>query len=377
MTTGIQAFVHEQLAQRIVFGWDRLEELPGEVDRLDGTHVLVIAERSTAAIAARIEGLLADRSVTSLGPVRPHVPAEDAAHARKLAEDNAIDLIVTVGGGTATGLGKAVALTGVPLLAVPTTYAGSEATPIHGTTEGARKRTGRDASALPRTVLYDPSLTTTLPARTTATTGMNALAHCVEALYAENPSPVTSLLAYEGIKVLVNSLPACVDDPDSRAGRTDALYGAYLAGTVLAVTGMAIHHRICHVLGGTLGLAHGDANAVVLPHAVAFNAPTARDEMARLAETLGSENAAAGLFDFARSLGAPTSLDELGVGEQEIEKVADLVIEGNYYNPRPVERHDLLELLRDAYAGRRPTARSWSTAPPNSPSTASGLSGED
>ena len=351
MNEGVQSFIHEQLAQRIVFGWGRLEELPGEVDRLGATHVLVIAERSTTAIAARIESLLADRLVTSLGPVRPHVPAEDAAQARRLAEENDVDLVLTVGGGTATGLGKAVAIVGVPLVAVPTTYAGSEATPIHGTTEGARKRTGRDVRALPRTVLYDPSLTTTLPAKATATTGMNALAHCVEALYAENRSPITSLLAFEAIKVLSTSLPVCVNDLSSRSGRTDALYGAYLAGTVLAVTGMAIHHRICHVLGGTLGLAHGDANSVVLPHATAFNESAAPDEMDRIAEILGSENAAGGLFGLARSMGAPASLKELGVEKQQLQEVADLVLEGNYYNPRPVERTDLLELLHRAYEG--------------------------
>ena len=354
MKDGPPGFIHEQLAQRIVFGWDRLEELPGEAERLGGTKVLVIAERSTSAIAARLEGLLDDKVVASLGPVRPHVPAEDAAEARAIAADKEVDLVVTVGGGTATGLGKAVAITGVPLLAVPTTYAGSEVTPIHGTTEGARKRTGRDERALPRTVLYDPSLTTTLPAHATATTGMNALAHCVEALYAENRSPITSLLALEGIKVLATSLPECISDPASRPGRADALYGAYLAGTVLAVTGMAIHHRICHVLGGTLGLAHGDANSVVLPHAVAFNQPAAPDEMARVSKALGSDNAAAGLFDLARSMGAPTSLEELGVEEQQLERVADLVIEGNYYNPRPVAKDALIELLRNAHEGRRP-----------------------
>jgi maleylacetate reductase len=354
MADGVQGFIHEQLAQRIVFGWGRLEELPAEIDRIGGTHVLVIAERSTTAIAARIEGLLADRLVTSLGPVRPHVPTEDAAQARRLAEDNNVDLVLTVGGGTATGLGKAVAITGVPLVTVPTTYAGSEATPIHGTTENSRKRTGRDARALPRTVLYDPSLTTTLPARATATTGMNALAHCVEALYAENRTPVTSLLAFEAIEVLSRALPMCVKDSSSRSGRTDALYGAYLAGTVLAVTGMAIHHRICHVLGGTLGLAHGDSNSVLLPHAAAFNEVAAPEEMSRIAEILESENAAVGLFDLAESMDAPTSLEELGVEEQQLEQVADLVLEGNHYNPRPVTKTELLELLRNAYEGRRP-----------------------
>lgn len=354
MTEPLHAFVHEQLAQRVVFGWDRLDEIVDESERLGGTQILLIAERSTAASAARIEGMLANRIALSLGPARPHVPAEDADAARERADEQGVDLVITVGGGSATGLGKAVAITGVPLLAVPTTYAGSEATPIHGTTEAGRKRTGRDDRALPRTVLYDPSLTTTLPARVTATTGMNALAHCIEALYAEGPSPITTTLAYEGIDLLVRSLPDCVSDPESRSARSEALFGSYLAGAVLAVTGMAIHHRICHVLGGMLGLAHGDANAVVLPHAVEFNEPAARERLALVAQQLGTADAAEGLFELVQRMDAPVSLRELGVEHRELTAVAELVLEGNPYNPRPVDREGLLGILERAYAGVKP-----------------------
>jgi maleylacetate reductase len=349
----MEPFVHEQLAQRVVFGWDRLGELPAEVDRLGARRPLLISERSTAWIADRVTKML--DLAGKIGPARPHVPAQDAEDARAEAGRIGADLVITIGGGSATGLGKNVALDGIPLLAIPTTYAGSEATAIHGTSGGGRKRTGKDVRALPRTIIYDPSLTTTLPARVTAATGMNALAHCIEALYAENRTPVTTLLAHEGIRSLARALPLCIDDPDSRTGRSQALFGAYLAGSVLAMSGMAIHHRICHVLGGALCVSHGDANSAVLPHVVAYNEPAARDEMERVARTLEAKDAAAGLYDLAAGMGAPTSLRELGVGEHDLEHVADLVLEGDFTNPRAVDRPSLMDLLRRIHRGERPT----------------------
>ncbi len=279
-------------------------------------------------------------------------------HARSEARAADVDLVLTIGGGSATGIGKAIVLEHVvPLVAIPTTYAGSEVTPIYGITESRRKRTGRDDRVLPRTVIYDPQLTTSLPARATAATGMNAIAHCVEALYAESVGPVASTLAEEAIRVLHATLPLCIEHPEDKAARTGALYGAYLAGTVLATTGMAIHHRICHVLGGTFGLPHGDVNAVVLPHAVAFNEPTTRDAVTRVGKALGADAAAPALFDLSESLGAPTSLRELGMRESDLEEAASLVVDGDFYNPRPVDFGPVLQLLEAAFEGRRPETR--------------------
>ena len=349
-----EGFVHEPQPQRVVFGWSRFADLESELDRLEAQRVLLISERSTEAIAQRATVSLGPRVVASIPRVRPHVPLDDAENARELARSRDADVVVTIGGGSATGFGKAVALEGLLLVAVPTTYAGSEMTPVYGITTRRRKQTARDPRALPRTVVYDPELTVSLPPRATATTGLNAVAHCVEALYAPSPTPMSQLLGQEAIRVLAASLPRVVDDPADRWGRTAALYGAYLAGTVLAAAGMAIHHRLCHVLGGTFGLSHGDVNAIVLPHVVAFNGPYAERAIARVAMSLGVSSAASGLWDLARVLGAPTSLRELDFKEADIERVAELVAESDYYNPRPVSRSDVRSIVEAAFEGERP-----------------------
>jgi maleylacetate reductase len=287
--------------------------------------------------------------------VPPHVPSEEGDAAREFASAGRADAVVTFGGGSATGLGKAVALTNdVTLVAVPTTYAGSEVTPIHGTTAAGRKRTGRDERVLPRVVIYDPALTLSLAARVTASSGINAIAHCVEALYARDVDGATASAAEEAIGVLGPALRACVAALRDRTARTAALHGAYLAGTVLATAGMAIHHRICHVLGGTFGLSHGDANAVVLPHAVAFNAPAAPGAIETLRRALGSDNAASGLYDLAAALGAPTSLQELGMDRARLPEAAAIVMESDFYNPRPATVDDVAGVLEAAWEGRRP-----------------------
>jgi maleylacetate reductase len=321
---------------------------------LGGSRVLLVTERSTLPVAKRVERALGTRVAGSIGPVRPHVPAEDARQGRELARSRAVDLVISIGGGSATGLGKAIAVTGIPFLAIPTTYAGSEMTPIYGLTENGRKRTSRDERVLPKAVLYDPALTISLPPRATATTGMNAIAHGVEALYAQNRTPQTSAKAAEAIRLLSHALPACVGDPSSKASRTTALYGAYLAGTVLAGTGMALHHRICHVLGGAFGISHGDANAVVLSHVVAFNQPAARDAMGTLAHALGADEPAQALFDLVASMQAPTALAEFGLQVPDLDCAVTLILEEEFYNPRPVDAAGLTEVLGNAYAGRRP-----------------------
>lgn len=348
-------FTYEQRAQRIIFGWGRLADIEDEADHLSARRIFMISERSTKPVADEIRQRLGDRIAGKIPEVRPHVPKEDVDAVGKQADAAGSDLVLTVGGGSATGLGKAIVLErAVPLMTVATTYAGSEVTPIYGITEAGRKRTGSDERVLPKTVIYDAQLTIPLSKRVTATSGMNAIAHCVEGLYAPNASPITTLLAEEGIRVLNEALPACLESPSDKAFRSGALYGAYLAGTVLAGTGMAIHHRICHVLGGTFGLAHGDVNAVVLPHAVAFNQPFVPEPIARIAQIIGTQTAASGLFELAQTLEAPTSLAELGMGTSDLERAASLVVDGDFYNPRPVAIDDVVQILEAAYDGRRP-----------------------
>lgn len=349
-------FVHESDDGRILFGWGRAGALAGEVERLLARRVLLISERSTRAHADAAAARLGELVVERVDGVSPHVPSDEVEDVRRIARARSVDAVVSIGGGSATGLGKAVVReVDAPLVALPTTYAGSEMTPIYGVTSKGRKRTGRDERTRPRVVVYDPALTVSLPARVTAGSGMNALAHCVEALYARDLEAEGERAAIEGLEVMPGALRECIAEPGSRPARTRALYGAYLAGTALAGAGMAVHHRICHVLGGTFGLAHGDANAVVLPHALSFNAPAAPVGLEKIGAALGSGSPAGTLYVLAAGLGAPASLAELGLPRAALGEAARIVIESDFYNPRPVGAGDVLAILEAAWAGTRPS----------------------
>jgi maleylacetate reductase len=287
-----------------------------------------------------------------------HVPIEAAEAARAEARRRSADVCVALGGGTPIGLAKAIALElGIPVVAVPTTYAGSEMTPLLGITEGGVKRTRRDSRMLPRTVIYDPELTFSLPAAVSGPSGMNAIAHAVEALYVLNANPVTSLMAEESIRALARSLPVVVREPENLAARSDALYGAWLAGAALAAVGMALHHKLCHVLGGSFDLPHAEVHTIILPHATAYNRAGATEAMARIEAALGTGDAAQGLFDLATSLGAKLRLADLGLSEADLERAADLAVQNPYANPTPLTRAGIRALLEDAFQGRRPDSR--------------------
>jgi alcohol dehydrogenase class IV len=351
----MRSFTFDALPGRVVFGTGSADRLPEEVDRLGAAGVLIITDPATRPVADRLASTLGKRCAGIFSEVEQHVPIEAAHRARDVARESGADCAVTVGGGSTTGFGKAIALeSDVRTIAVPTTYAGSEMTPIYGITADGMKRTGRDVRVLPQVVIYDPVLTVSLPPSVTGPSGMNAIAHCVEALYAKDANPITTLMAEEGIRALARGIPAAVRRPEDLEARSDALYGAYLAGAALAVVGMAIHHRICHVLGGTYGLGHGEVNAVVLPHAARFNQEAAGPALDRAAVALGVEDAATGLFDFARSIGAPTSLAELGMRLEDLDAAASLAAEDPPWNPRAVRSSDLRAVLEAAYQGRRP-----------------------
>jgi maleylacetate reductase len=301
-----------------------------------------------------VADLLGERAVALLPEARMHVPVEVAHRAGEVSASVEADGCVAVGGGSAIGLGKAVALErALPVVAVPTTYAGSEMTPVWGLTEDAVKRTGREQRVQPVAVVYDPSLTLSMPAELTATSGMNALAHAVEGLYAPDASPITSLMAEEGARACATALPALAVDGTDLDARAEALYGAWLCGSVLGSTTMGLHHKLCHVLGGTLGLPHAATHTVVLPYVLAFNAPAAPEASAALARALGADDAARALWDLA-SLGTRRSLSELGMAEGDIGRVVDLAVASPYANPRPVDAGDVEALLRAAWAGRVP-----------------------
>lgn len=237
---------------------------------------------------------------------------------------------------------------------MPTTYAGSEVTSILGQTEGGRKTTVKDAKILPEVVIYDPLLTHGLPAAMSVTSGLNAMAHAVEGLYAQDRNPISSLMAVEGLRAFARSLPEIVKAPGNAQARSDALYGAWLCGTVLGAVGMALHHKICHTLGGSFDTPHAETHAIMLPHTAGFNAKAAANELAPVAEIFGG-SVGGGLWDFAKSIGAPLSLRDLGLTEADLDKAAGIAVENPYWNPQPIDRGSIRQLLQNAWEGRRPT----------------------
>ena len=283
-----------------------------------------------------------------------HTPLEVANAARKLAAELNADCCVAVGGGSTIGLSKAIAYrNGAPQVVVATTYAGSEVTPILGQTENGVKTTVKGAAILPEVVIYDAELTLGLPVTTSVTSGLNAMAHALEGLYAKDRNPLTGLMAMEGLRSLKQALPAIVERPQDLQARSDALYGAWLCGTVLGSVGMALHHKLCHTLGGSFDLPHAETHAILLPHTAAYNAQAAAEVLAPAASLFGGE-LGGGLYDFAGSLGAPHALAALGLRESDLDKAADLAASNPYWNPRPIERDAIRELLQRAWSGARP-----------------------
>jgi len=351
------SFVYDILPSRVIFGVGCLDRLPEEIERLGATKALVLSTPEQRQSGLDVVARLGGRAVGLFDRAVMHVPIETAEAARDEARKLGADCCVAVGGGSTTGLAKAIALVSdLPILAIPTTYAGSEMTPIWGLTEKGLKKTGRDVRVLPKTVLYDPSLTLTMPAMFSATSGMNSIAHCVEALYSKDANPIISMIAEEGIRSLAHGLPAVVKQPNDLDSRSETMYGAWLGGVSLGAVGMALHHKLCHTLGGSFNLPHAETHTVVLPHAAAYNAPAAPEAMSRIARALGADSAAEGLYDLAMSLGAPTSLEALGMKAGDLDRVADLAVQNPYYNPRPISRDGIRALLDDAFHGSRPQA---------------------
>lgn len=362
-------FHYTALPMRVRFGSGSLSALPRELDELGLDRVLVLCSPGHADTGARVADILGERCVGVRAEAVMHVPVEVADRARAVAVELGADGCVTVGGGSTIGLGKAIALKhGLPIVAVPTTYAGSEMTPVWGLTTNGRKETGRDAQVLPRSVVYDPDLTLTLPATLSVTSGINAMAHAAEALYAPDASPIISLMAEEGVRALAAALPTIVDDGSDVDARSGALYGAWLCGATLGATTMSLHHKLCHALGGTLNLPHADTHSVVLPHVLAFNAPYAPAAMSALCRALpGDGPAAARLWTLARELGAPRSLAELGMLESDIDRITNEVMSTSYGNPRPLTAEGVRGLLHAAWAGDRPADTDQTISAPAHP----------
>jgi maleylacetate reductase len=349
-------FVYQARAGRVVFGAGSLEHLEREVLNLKSERALILCSPEQKEIGEALAARLGRSAAAVFDRAVMHVPLESAREARVLARELHADCAIAVGGGSTVGLGKAIALeSDLPILAIPTTYAGSEMTPIFGITEAGSKRTGTDLRVLPKTVIYDPTLTTSLPVELSVTSGINAIAHAAEGLYSKDANPVTSLLAEEGIAALVRAISGIVADPTNIDARSHALYGAWLCGTVLGSVGMALHHKLCHTLGGSFNLPHAQTHTIVLSHALAYNRDAAPEAMKRIARALGSGDAAMGVYRLAKENGAPTALKEIGMKADDLEKAADIASANPYWNPRPVERNAILALLHDAYEGVMPT----------------------
>ncbi len=339
-------FVYSALPTRVIFGRGKIAQAAAEAMRLGMKCPLVITTKHQAASGNIILGATGGFGFAGAAM---HTPVHVTQEAMAVLQARGCDGTIALGGGSSTGLGKAIALrTDLPQLVIPTSYAGSEMTNILGETEGGAKTTKRDAKIQPEAVIYDPDLLDTLPDNFAATSGMNAIAHAVEGLYAVDGNPIVSLMAEEGIRALAHALPK------GRAGHDEALYGAWLCGTVLGSAAMALHHKLCHVLGGTFDLPHAETHTVILPHATAYNAPGSPDAMARIARALGTKSAASGLYDLAKSLSAPLTLREIGMLESDLDKAADIAAANPYYNPTPIERGAIRQLLDDAFHGRRP-----------------------
>ena len=349
------AFVHETLPQRVVFAaGDARPALEAEVDALGAQRVMVIAsDRDAARVDAIVTGL---PDVVRHTEVVMHVPVEVARRARRVAAEHKVDAVVAVGGGSTTGLAKAVALTsGLSVVAVPTTFSGSEATDVWGLTEDGVKTTGVDRRVLPRSVVYDATLLTTLPTDATVASGLNALAHGVDAMWGPRADPIDRALAEEGIRALCDGLVGVAGGPGPSGAVDDierTLYGAYLAAVAFASAGSAMHHKICHVLGGMFDLPHAPTHAVVLPYVLAFNVPNAPDAAARIARALGADDPVAGLTALGTRVSAPTALKDLGMPESGVEAAVPRILAAiPADNPTPVTEHALTTLLRAAYEG--------------------------
>lgn len=348
-------FVFQATLPRVVFGAGVLQHLARELDALGAKRALVLSTLGQIALAQRAADLLGPRAAGLFARAEMHVPVEVARAARAEAQRLGADCAVAIGGGSTTGLGKAIALeTGLPVIAVPTTYAGSEMTTVYGLTEGGAKKTGRDPRVLPRSVIYDAELSLGLPFAITVVSMVNAIAHAAEGLYAPDANPVIDLMAEEGIRVGAAVLPRLEVDPRDVEARGEALVAAWLCGTVMGSITVGLHHKLCHTLGGSFGLPHAELHTVVLPQALAYNAPAAPEAMRRIATALQASAAPSGVFDLAARHGAATSLRALGMAENDLDRAADLAVQTPYPNPRPLARGAVRELLQRAWEGVRP-----------------------
>ena len=352
-------FLYNAHPAHVIFGAGSRSRVAEELDRLKISRAIVLATPIQADLAAEFARDIGERAAAVYPGAAMHTPTNVTMAALLAVESAKANGILSVGGGSTVGLGKALALrTGLPHLAVATTFAGSEMTPILGETENGVKTTQRTPKVLPQSVIYDPDLVVTMPPFIAGPSGMNAIAHAVEALYAQDGNPIISMMAEESIRALATSLPVIISTPENKDAWTQALYGAWLGGMCLGSAAMGIHHKICHTLGGSFDLNHADIHCLMIPYTAAYNRTAAAEAMKRAARAMKSEDAPSGLYDLMQTTATKKSLKEFGLTESDLEKAADLAVKNPYYNPRPVTREGVLEMLRQAYLGKRPPGSS-------------------
>jgi maleylacetate reductase len=351
----IRPFIFPGLTSRVVFGHGTLVQVPDEVARLGRSRALVLSTPNQQAEAQALADRLGAKAAGVFAGATMHTPVEVTEQAIAAFHAAKADCVVSLGGGSTTGLGKAIAVrTGADQIVVPTTYAGSEMTDILGETAGGEKTTRRDPAIRPEVVVYDVDLTLTLPVALTVTSALNAIAHAMEALYAPDRNPVIEAMVREALPAFRDALPVLIRAPQDRDARADALYAAWCCSTALGYVSMALHHKLAHVLGGSFGLPHAETHAVLLPHTTAYNEPAVDGLLAPIADTFGHGSAGKGLWHFAKSVNAPMRLSDLGLTAQDLDRAADIATRNPYANPRPVTRDGIRHLLQQAYDGHCP-----------------------
>lgn len=350
-------FEYYALPWNIIFGAGTLARLPEELHKRGLRRALVLSTPFQSEQAQGIVELLGDMAAGLFDQAVMHVPKPTLESAAEHVRRMNADCSVSLGGGSTTGLGKALALElDLPNIAIPTTYAGSEMTNIWGVTENNRKVTGRDMKVVPTLAIYDPELTLTLPSHIAGPSGINAMAQAVVNVATDKPNPIVSMMGVEAIRALASSLPKIIENPTDLAARSDALYGACLAGATLGTGATSLHHRLCHTLGGSYNTPHAETHSILLPHSVAFNAAATPSGTKKIADALGHNDPAVGLFDLLGQLGIPRSLEEIGIKNSDLGDIIEISLEKPLSNPAAVTRAKLRALLENAFNGHTPRA---------------------
>lgn len=354
----MQTFTYVGFPCRVVFGPGKIDTLSDEIGYLGAKRVMFCCTPGREEQVTQLAGTSVDHRV-KICPIAKSIISEDlVVEGRRRAKQFGADCLVTFGGGSALGLAKLIALEfDIPIIAIVTTYAGSETTGLRGMFEDGKRVLKRSSRMLPKTIIYDPELSVSLPLEISIASAVNSMAHAVSSFLGEHPNPVTNLIAEEGLRVMRSALPRIADSPVDVNARGDALYGAWLCGSTLNTAGVVFHHKVCHVLGGSFKLPHAITHTIILPHSTGYNRDYAPEAMSRIARAFGDENsdAAGEVFDLLTHIGAPTTLKDIGMSGSDLDEAAKLITTDPYFNPGPVEYEPVREMLDDAWSGTRPT----------------------